>query len=595
MSTVVQATHRLIPNAKRYIQVAQVSFHTDAKCYRVRGIVKGAQADYDATDQLISITTNKTLDSPAGTFSITLAGDEWWMPDGTPVLKPNDLVAIYMGYMAESDTVTWVDGTTHVAAEDLDTVMIGLIDTPTRTRNGGGTSATPNIQTVITGRDFGKVFIKAMLKFYPQLGTSTEGEQFLLTTTGWVTLMKYFTNDALIKGSPARLLDTMMIHLLKPLVSTTWMVYDDVSYSPSGTPGYKPAAIENMVRYVFAQTNFFTPFTASAQQYEGTLWNFMSKYNIKPFTELFIDTRDKWEIINQGTVAQTVNETVEETSEDVEKIASGDWGTPVMFGEKDNAQVLLTFRNTPFDKTSWDKLRTHTVAYVDVLQESLSYSDNENYNVFWAGSTMSPLGNTKNVITPLMNQDNVTRYGMNPLEISIEGLEIDRSQSDTTAVELEVMSNDLNTKLKAWYENNVAYLSGMLTIRGKGSVKIGQKLNYKDLGKEFYIEGVGQNFQVYGEWQTQVTVTRGGDSTTTASTVTVSPPLATQTDAQVAAKYYTVQDGDTLQSIADTCYDDSTKWSTLWEANKDTLTARDSRNAATPGKWLYAGQTLIIP
>ena len=610
-------TKDLAPNGKRYIPVAQVSFHTDSKCYRLTGTVKGPEAfadvslggNADPTSQLISVTTNKTIDAPAGTFSIVLAGDEWFLPDNTPILKPNDLVVIYMGYQAENNTVTLVDGSTQIAANDLDTVMVGLIDTVTLDKNGGGNSFMPSVQTTITGRDFGKVLIKSMLKFYPQLGAgNTDGQKFILTETGWLSLMKAFANDDVLKGTPAKILDTIIRFILKPLVSSIWSVYDDNTHSATGEDltGYKPATIANMMRYTLAQTDFFIPFFLSAQQYEGSIWNLMSKVNLKPFTEMFIDTRDYFEACDRnGEMANSIVEEYSSADKQVDPETPGSWSSPVLFGTKDNATVLLTYRNTPFDDASWGKLRTHTVEDADIIHEKLSFSDNENYNLFWAGSTLTPFSDLrlKEVSPPVLNEENVTRYGLNPLEINVEGLQIDPSQ-DSLKVTLEGLSKSLSEKLQQWFGSNIDHLSGSVTMRGKGSVKIGQRFIHSSLNRDFYIEGVTQNFQVYGDWQTQVTLTRGkllppvGAIEVGSAQVTVATSAAASTSeatTQTSVQYHTVSGSDTLWSIATKYYSDGNQWTKIWEANKDTLIARDSRNANDPGHWIYDGQVLTIP
>jgi hypothetical protein len=529
------------------------------------------------------------------------------MPNDKPVLKPNDLAVIYMGYKAEKDTVTWVDGTKHTSSEDLNTVMIGLIDTVTRTRNGGGNGIAPSITTTVTGRDFGKILIKSMLKFYPELGWDKEKEQkFFLTEQGWITLLKAFTNDDVIKGSPAKILDTALRFILHKIVNVKWTVYDDNTYQGGG--GQKSVALGNILRYKLAQTNFFIPFFMTAQQYEGSVWNLMERVHIKPFTELFIDTRDRWEV--DSDLPHLVNETVEEDSNSAKgqlDADKGKWEYPAtMFGKKDGAQAVIAFRNTPFDKSAWEKLRTHTISYLDVIQETLSYSDNENYNLFWAGTTLTPFSSLdlKRVQPPLINEENITRYGLNALEIQVEGLELDPSLESTQAPNLVNLANDSNAKLKAWYEHNVDYLSGSLEIRGKADAKIGQRLIYESIGREFYIEGVTQNFQVYGEWHTSLSVTRGmkigtaPDHTQYVREIEKpDPPVPATQDPAPSKRYYTVVEGDTLWEIASKgeYYGDGTRWTELWEANKDMLIARDSRNESDPGHWIYSGQVLVIP
>jgi len=502
--------------ARRYVPLVQVSFHTETTLYQVRGIPESMRTDADPTNQLISVTTTKSLSSPAGTFTIVLAGDGWFMPDGLPKLKPNDLAVIYMGYKPFGKSVLWVDGTLHTSDEDLSTVMVGLIDTVTRTRSGGGNGVQPQVTTTITGRDFGKLLIKSMLKFYPELNWDTTKEQhFFLTQVGWVTLLQAFTGADAIMGSPARILDTIMRSILKKLVGVQWKVYDDNTYGSSGGP--KTAELGNLLRYRFAKTDFSIPFYMTAQQYEGSVWNLMERVNLKPFTELFVDTRDRWEVDwGNGHDRQLVTEVCEESSDEAKGQLSdekGKWAYPAtMFGKKDGAQAVVTFRNTPFTKGLWDKLRKHEVDEVDIITETLSYSDNENYNVFWAGTTLTPFASTfdlKRVNPPMINEENIKRYGLGALEVQIEGLQLRKENEAMQTIELTAMSKSQNQKLKDWFEHNNEYLSGTLEMRGKGDLKIGQKLIHRALNLEFYVEGVTQSFQIFGEWHTVAQVTRG--------------------------------------------------------------------------------------
>jgi len=499
--------------ARNHSPIAQVSFHTEDKLYQARGVIAGTSHDIDPTNQLLSITTNKMLSSPAGTFSTSLSGDDWFMPNGTPKLRPNDLAIIYMGYRAPSSSVLWIDGTSHTSSEDLSTVMIGLIDTVTRTRSGGGNGIQPQTTTTVTGRDFGKLLIKSMLKFYPELNWDTTKEQhFFLAQTGWIALLRAFTGADAIVGTPAKILDTIMRSVLKKLVGISWKVYDDNITGSTG--GAKTAELGSMLRYRFAATDFSIPFYMTVQQYEGSVWNLMERVNLRPFTELFIDTRDRWEVDwGDGHAQQLVTEICEESSDMAKGQLSDDkgkWAYPAtMFGKKDGAQAVVTFRNTPFTKDLWAKLRSHEILEEDIISESLSYSDNENYNIFWAGTTLTPFASTfdlKRVNPPMINEDNVKRYGLSALEVQIEGLQL---TDVTQTIALTTMAKSLNQKLRDWFEHNNEYLSGTLVIRGKGDLKIGQKLIHKSIGMEFYIEGVSQSYQVYGEWHTTAQVTRG--------------------------------------------------------------------------------------
>lgn len=58
---------------------------------------------------------------------------------------------------------------------------------------------------------------------------------------------------------------------------------------------------------------------------------------------------------------------------------------------------------------------------------------------------------------------------------------------------------------------------------------------------------------------------------------------------------HTVSAGETLSHIALQYYGDANKWRIIWEANKDMLIQRDSRNIENPGWFIYPGQSLVIP
>lgn len=60
---------------------------------------------------------------------------------------------------------------------------------------------------------------------------------------------------------------------------------------------------------------------------------------------------------------------------------------------------------------------------------------------------------------------------------------------------------------------------------------------------------------------------------------------------------YTVKSGDCLYNIAKKpqIYGNSSKWTTIWNANKTMLIKRDKRNKSSPGHWIFPGQKLKIP
>jgi hypothetical protein len=578
--------------AKRHIPLVQVSFHTTTECYQTFGQALDSNQELDPTYQVLSVTTQKQMSAPAGAFTIQLVGDEWLQK-----LDTNDMVVIQMGYRTSE-------------GDNLNTVMVGLIDRVRRTR----TAETPSVSTTITGRDFGKVLIKSQLKFYPQLGSAAQneatdkaGEKFFLTDEGWITMMKFFTPDHIVEGTPAVMLDNIMRYILPKLNTVEWTVWDE----SQTTPVPKKADIRQIIRYNLAKVDMFLPMVLTADQFEGAVWNLMERASPKPFTELFIDVREKDEAWNAEGMNRVVNETIEQASDASKEIYPKDSGwypaERFNFGQ-DKSAVMVALRNTPFDKELWVQLYAHELDAVDVLSEDLSLSDDEHYNLFWAGTTINPLGlSLKEVSPPLWNEVDVKRYGISPLEVEIEGLSMTPTNAQHPTL-LEGMSKAFSAKLKAWFENNHRYLNGSMQVRGKGSYKIGQRLIREGINREFYIEGVTQQFNVYTSFESTLMLTRGmpiggaPDHTiylpkTSQEKSEPDKPTGDKTTSEVEKDYYTVKNGDSLWIIAakPEVFGKGDDWTKLWEANKDQLIKRDSRNVKYPGKYIYEGQSIRIP
>jgi nucleoid-associated protein YgaU len=58
--------------------------------------------------------------------------------------------------------------------------------------------------------------------------------------------------------------------------------------------------------------------------------------------------------------------------------------------------------------------------------------------------------------------------------------------------------------------------------------------------------------------------------------------------------YFTIEKGDTLWDIAVAVYGDGSKWTKLYEDNKDIFLKGDARNATQPGHWIHPGQVIQI-
>jgi 5'-nucleotidase len=71
-------------------------------------------------------------------------------------------------------------------------------------------------------------------------------------------------------------------------------------------------------------------------------------------------------------------------------------------------------------------------------------------------------------------------------------------------------------------------------------------------------------------------------------------PETTEAIKQVPVDTYIIAAGDTLWDIAVDIYGDGSRWTEIYEKNKDTINALDSRNAVDHGHWIHEGITLQI-
>jgi murein DD-endopeptidase MepM/ murein hydrolase activator NlpD len=60
-----------------------------------------------------------------------------------------------------------------------------------------------------------------------------------------------------------------------------------------------------------------------------------------------------------------------------------------------------------------------------------------------------------------------------------------------------------------WYQHNLEYLSGQITMRGAPEIRVGYRLDIQDRGLSFYVEGVSHSWEFGKELITVLTVTRG--------------------------------------------------------------------------------------
>src|SRR5690349_10258196 len=107
-------------------------------------------------DQIVSVTTHKSLGEPAGRFQIVLTCDTLGKAGGwKDLLRGGDMVVIEMGPDRPQPPDTFYGRSTPEGLKGCEIVMIGTVD-DVRFRSAISGDGRPEQHITVTGRDFGK-------------------------------------------------------------------------------------------------------------------------------------------------------------------------------------------------------------------------------------------------------------------------------------------------------------------------------------------------------------------------------------------------------------------------------------------------------
>ena len=143
--------------------------------------------------------------------------------------------------------------------------------------------------------------------------------------------------------------------------------------------------------------------------------------------------------------------------------------------------------------------------------------------------------------------------------------------------------DDYNRVLNEWKKNGTE-LNLLVT---------GYPINDDVFIKEYHATAAGPFGDIYYE----IAFTEARKITITTTKEEQQAPETTTRPTE-EKKTYTTVSGDTLWAIAKKFYGDGSKWTIIYEANKDIIekTAKShGKNSSENGKWIYPGITLVIP
>jgi hypothetical protein len=432
--------------------------------------------DRQASASVLECSTEKNLDAPAGTWTVTLV-DRPLMPidplrnmstrptsdprmSGTEsrwadILRKDDLVVIRM----------------QRPPGPMKVVMVGLVSTIPRRRKIATPRGTQRTVT-ISGQDLGALLLNAKIWYF----TTTPGaEPEKFTLKGLESLFKGYT---LTNASRADRIKNVLQDVFYNITKNSYPFYRDGAATAKALLGYLLGRTDLILQH---ESNFF--------EMEGPIWNFLRDDIVdSPWHEFFVDT------IDLANISSYHPKGIEERSSS---------HTPNDDGDSAN---FLIMRQTPFDSHHWELLPIYSFGD-EIVQTMDLGGENDLYNFFYAKPReLSYQSAALSSSIPVWVRDDasIAVHGFNYLERTFNGINPAKSVAST----IKFMSD----RLAVWYKNNHNMLSGTFVIQGFPEPRVGCRAHYLDDDDrlwESYIQHVGQQFRALERYDTVLQVARG--------------------------------------------------------------------------------------
>jgi hypothetical protein len=531
--------------------IVRVNFFTE------RGNVTVAHHFQDSRthDQLLSVTTAKTLKAPAGTFSVVMTDSRFQgnfdehrsyfsdQPGNAgrteiiarnsfgwkDILRPGDLVVIEMGPDRSQPAGSYYEKNfTRDLFGNTEIVMIGSID-DIRSQMEMGGDGKPTRRVTVTGRDFGKYLVDDQIWDSPWWNEVSQTLAFRLGLEG-------------LQGLPARIIQ----HVVQRWIFESFDVEFDINARGSVRKTGR-RKLSEILRLALDATSPEIPYGQNWLAFEGSPWALFTEMQGAPFYVLQIDTRrqNDVEALLQYTTKNPANpRTVERVDTEVasfrhirrdleatttQKFLKGQlsqtdtakaldqlrgsppfvWNTNL---SRFNSQVVLMYYRNPWSNREyedWTKLPTRVITRDDVISEEVGVGLEE-IVTRWLVLPQAPSLNRTDFKTAAEKQhapELERRFGFRPKILRVPFFR------DTGDVALFRLANRLQKRVRDWDLHNIDYLSGRYQIEGMAAARVGDRLHYDPagdgLGIDYYVEGVQQEFVAFTSWHTTLEVTRG--------------------------------------------------------------------------------------
>lgn len=455
--------------------------------------------DTTDSDQVVSVTTHKSLGEPAGRFQLSLhcgrPGDAsvGWKE----LLRSGDMVVIEMGPDRPQPTDTFYGRATPEGLSGTEIVMIGTID-DIRFRSAIGQDGRPEQRFTITGRDFGKYLIDDMIIFYPWWNP-------VKAILKWADIVVEFPKVGWA-GTPAAIFD---------LILNAWIFrqfdveFDITTKGPVAALGQRK--LSQILRYVFDADTPTLPYSQNLMTFEGTPWNMMQIVQNAPWYVLTLDVRRQMDInllTNHTSPSKLIDSSKRPATPKVEPRSPTTWNTSLGTW---NSQVSLLYYRNPWSNRhydDWTTLPTRVITDDDVVEFEVGRSIDDVFNRWQVLAAWPGLNRTQGaeIAEKLEAVELERRYGLRPRVLKTTFAFDSRDVSGNRVT-------DLYTELiRDWDILAGQFISGRFLLKGMAAPRVGDRLHYNrrdNGGVDFYIEGVTQEWQALTSWRTTLDVTRG--------------------------------------------------------------------------------------
>ena len=437
----------------------------------------------DQMPSLISLSTNKSMGTPAGVWSATVKADH-----------------VLGGKLDLRDVIVddqWADITFKRHGRSYHT-MRGLVDRVQRTTVTGGGGTTTRTYT-ITGRDFGKIWQMTPIWFNRYASQNVEGENIAGSA-----IYRVFTELQQATPGVDGAVQAFLFNFLQALGSVgraNWLMPENmpnVTINSAFTDNvvFDTAQFTNDPPRWVSVFNFLDPSGANS-------WPLAQEWSDPAFCELWCDTAPVR--IGDG---ETITDFGNLENQDQIPIA--------------NTSMVVVLRDRPFPTVDqgfdslWYELPEAIVATQEIVQDDVGRGGEERFNAFFVGSTITQeFINTSlvEITAPLWDPADIRIHGLRRYDIN------SRYRADVDAIaaqdtELLAITKNQRKKVRDWYCLNPYLLSGNLQLgHGRPDIHIGMRLRIPGLmsalDKSYYVEQVGHEWQLQRGVRTSVGVTRG--------------------------------------------------------------------------------------